>query len=158
MAMRNAGSAEFATRRSSAQPSHLGRQGVREPPVSLTIDEDQLRRIEIALAVEPAPPAISGCLGGPTPVRSRSSLNDQPWPRSQSINVLRPMRMERSASRRPTISFSVMSLRSPSMPKTKSTCSSRREPPLRPCGRGDNSPIFARAIQRIALHRFPDAL
>jgi len=61
------------------------------------------------------------------------------------------MRIERAASRRSTISFSVISLRSSIIAKTKSACSSRREPPFRPCGRGDNSPIFARAIQRIAL-------
>jgi len=61
------------------------------------------------------------------------------------------MRIERSALRRSTISFNVMSLRSSIMPTMKAAYSSRRETRRRPYGRGVNSPIFARAIQRIAL-------
>jgi hypothetical protein len=37
------------------------------------------------------------------------------------------------------------------IPTMKPAYSSRREPRRRPCCRGANSPIFARAIQRIAL-------
>lgn len=72
-------------------------------------------------------------------------MNVQPWPRSPSLKALRPMRIERSTLRRSTISFSVMSLRSSIMRKTKSAYASMRESRLRPCGRGDNSPIFDRA-------------
>jgi hypothetical protein len=78
-------------------------------------------------------------------------LNVQPCPRSQSLKVLRPMRIDCSASRRATISFSVMSGHTSIIPTMKPAYSSRREPRRRPCCRGANSPIFARAIQRIAL-------
>jgi hypothetical protein len=61
------------------------------------------------------------------------------------------MRMERSVSRRSTISFNVMSLRSSIIPTMKSAYLSRREPRRRPWARGVSSPIFARAIQRMAL-------
>lgn len=144
MAMRYAGPAAFAARRSSSQTRHLGRQAG-------LIDEDELRRIEIELTVEPVPASLQDVGAILLQYMCGLFLNVQPWPRSQSLKVLRPMCTERSASRRSTISFSVMSLRSSIMPKTKSAYPSRREPLLRPCRRGDTSPIFARAIQRIAL-------
>jgi hypothetical protein len=53
MAMGNGGPASFAARRSPSQPGHLRGCRVREPRVSLTIDEDQLLWIEVELAVEP---------------------------------------------------------------------------------------------------------
>ena len=102
VAVWHAGPAAFAPRRPSAQTSHLGRQ-------SGFIDEDQLRRIEVELAVEPgaaAPQDVGAvllqCMRG-------LFLNVQPWPRSQSLKALRPMRIDRSAASRSTISFSVMS-------------------------------------------------
>lgn len=144
MTMRHAGSTAFAARRPSSQTRHLGRQ-------ARLMDEDQLRWVEIELAVEPIPPPFQDVGAVLLQCVCGLFLNVQPWPRRQSLKALRPMRIERSASRRSTISFSVMSLRASTMPKTKSAYSSRREPRFRPCGRGDNSPIFDRAIQRFAL-------
>jgi hypothetical protein len=65
--------------------------------------------------------------------------------------VLRLIRTDRSAASRTTISFSVMSLRPSTSSTMKAPCSSSRDAWPRPCGRGFDSPIFARAIHRIAL-------
>jgi hypothetical protein len=78
-------------------------------------------------------------------------LNVQPWPRSQSLKALRLIGTDWPAASRSTISFSVMSFRSSIIPTIKASCASRLEARRRPCGRGDRSPIFARAIHRIAL-------
>ena len=115
------------------------------------IDEHELRRIEVELAVEPVPAPLQNvgaillqCVRG-------LFLNVQPWPRSQALKALRLIRTDCSATSRSTISFSVMSLRSSISPTMKASCASRLEARRRPCGRGASSPIFARAIQRIAL-------
>src|SRR5690606_12976797 len=115
------------------------------------VDEDQLRRIEVELAVEPGSATLHDvgtvllqCVCG-------LFLNVQPRPRSQALNALRLIRTDRSPKSRSTISFSVMSLRSSMSPTMKASCASRLETRRRPCGRGASSPIFARAIQRIAL-------
>lgn len=82
-------------------------------------------------------------------------LNVQPCRPSQALKALRLIFTDCSPSSRSTISFSVMSLRSSIIPMTKPLCASRLEARRRPCGRGANSPIFARAIQRIALDTPP---
>jgi hypothetical protein len=140
----HAGPASLAARRSSAQACHLGRQ-------TGLIDEDETGGIEVELAVEPGLPALQDvgtlllqCVCG-------LFLNDQPRPRSQSLNVLRPMRMDRSDRSRSTISSSVMSRHSSIIPTMKSAWPSSRDPRRRPCGLGAVSPSRALPIQRIAL-------
>ncbi len=78
-------------------------------------------------------------------------LNVQPCRPSQALKALRLIRADRSTASRSTISFSVMSLRSSINPTMKALCASRLDARRRPCGRGVRSPIFARAIHRIAL-------
>lgn len=51
----------------------------------------------------------------------------------------------------PSISLSVMPLRSSVSPTMKASRASRLEERLRPGRRSANSPIFARAVQRVAL-------
>ena len=99
MAVRHAGPAALAKRRTTAQPSHLGRQAG-------LVDEHQFCRIEIELAVEPGAAAAQDVGAVLLQCMCGLFLNVQPCPRSQSLKVLRPMRIERSASRRSTISFS----------------------------------------------------
>jgi hypothetical protein len=81
----------------------------------------------------------------------RTFLNVHPWPRSHALKALRLIRTDGPANSRSTISFSVMSLRSSISPTMKASCASRLEARRRPCGRGASSPIFDRAIHRIAL-------
>jgi hypothetical protein len=110
----------LAMRRSSTQAGHLcGEAGL--------VDEHELRRIEIELAVEPVPAPLQDvgaillqCVRG-------LFLNVQPWPRSQALKALRLIRTECSALSRSTISFSVMSLRSSISPTMKASCASRLE-------------------------------
>jgi hypothetical protein len=144
MAMRHACPTAFTAWRTTAQARHLGRQAG-------LIDEHEFCRIEIGLAVEPGAAALQDvgtillqCMRG-------LFLYVQPWPRSHALNALRLIRTDRSAASRTTISFSVMSLRSSITPTMKASCSSSRDARPPPCGRGFNSPIFARAIHRIAL-------
>src|SRR5690606_10806240 len=105
------------------------------------INEDQLRWVEIELNVEPGAAALQDVGAILLQCMCGLFLNVQPCPRSQSLKALRAMRIEHSASRRSTISFSVMSLRSSIIPTMKSANPSRREPRRRPCGRGVNPPI-----------------
>lgn len=141
--MRHAGPAALAARGSSTHAGHLcGEAGL--------IDGHELRRFEVELAVEPvdAPLAYIGairlqCVRG-------LFLNVQPRPRSRALKALRLIRTDCSATSRSTISFSVMSLHSSVSPTMKASCVSRLEA-RRPYWCGASSPIFARAIQRIAL-------
>ena len=144
MAVRHAGPATLTTWRSSAQTRHLRRQ-------ACLVDEDQLRRIEIELAVEPGLTALQDV--GPVLLQCMCGLflNVHPWARSHALKALRLIRTDRSANSRSTISFSVMSLRSSISPTMKASCASRLDARRWPCGRGASSPIFARAIHRIAL-------
>src|SRR5690606_10008503 len=105
MAMRHAGPAAFTAQRAATQAGHLGRQ-------PRLIDEDQLRRVEIELAVEPGLPSLQDvgavllqCVRG-------LFLYLHPRPRSQALKALRLIRTDCSAASRSTISFNVMSLRS----------------------------------------------
>jgi hypothetical protein len=87
MAMRHAGTATLAARRSSALPRHLRGQ-------TRLIDEDQLRRIEVDLAVEPVPAALQDvgavllqCVRG-------LFLYVQPRRPSQALSALRLIRTD----------------------------------------------------------------
>lgn len=141
MAVWHTGPAAFTARGTITQPRHLRRQ-------SCLINDDQLRWVEIELIVE---------LGAATSQDVRAILlqcmcglflNFQPCPRSQSFRGLRPVRIERSTSRRSTISFSVMPLRSSIIPTKKSRkFVEARSPPslLRPrCRLADLGPCDPR--------------
>ena len=78
-------------------------------------------------------------------------LNAQPRRPSQVLSALRLIRTDCSLSGRAIISLSVKCLCSSISPATKASCATRLEDRRRTYGRGDSSPIFARAIQRIAL-------
>jgi hypothetical protein len=88
MAVRHAGPASLAARCSSAQPRHPGRQAG-------LVDEDETSGVEVELTVEPGLPALQDV--GTLLLQCMCGLfsNVQPRPRSQSLNVLRPMRMDR---------------------------------------------------------------
>ena len=103
--MRDAGPTTLAARRSSTQAGHLrGQSGL--------IDEDQSRRIEIELAIEPVPASLQD-IGALLLQRVGGLfLNVQPCRPSQALKALRLIRTDCSLSSRSTISFSVMSLRS----------------------------------------------
>ncbi|SMD09051.1 hypothetical protein SAMN06297251_12553 [Fulvimarina manganoxydans] len=51
--MGNSGATSLSAFGAPSQPCHLGVQAVREPRVSLTIDEDELSRVKIGLFFEP---------------------------------------------------------------------------------------------------------
>jgi hypothetical protein len=142
--MRHARSAALAAWRTSPKSGHLGRQ----PGL---VDEDQLCGIEIKLAVEPGLPPLQDVGAVLLQCVCGLFLKVQPRPRSQALEALRLIRTDCSATSRRTISFSVMSLRFSTSPTMKVSCASRLEARRRPRGRGANSPIFARPIQRIAL-------
>ncbi len=78
-------------------------------------------------------------------------LKVQPRFRSQTSSALRPIDTARSSYNRRTISLSVMSFASSIMRTMKSSWASRREPPRRPCLKGDNRPARALAIQAMAV-------
>jgi hypothetical protein len=144
MAMWHASPAAFTAWRTSPQTRHLGRQ-------SGLIDEDELCRIEIELAVEPGAAALQDVGAILLQCMCGLFLYVQPRLRSQALNALRLIRTDCPSKSRTTISFSVMSLRSSISSTMKASCPSSRDARRRPCGRGFNSPIFARAIHRIAL-------
>ena len=121
MAMWHAGPAALTVWRSSTQAGHLGRQ-------ARFIDEHQLRRIEIELAVEPGPTALQD-IGAVLLQRMRGLfLNVQPWLRNQALQALRLICTDCVTTSRSTISFNVMSLCSSISPTMKASCASRLDP------------------------------
>jgi hypothetical protein len=119
--------------------------------VRLTIDEDQLLRIEIELTIKPDAPALQDIRPVLLQRMCGLFLNVQPRPRSQAPSALRLIFTCRSAHKRPTISSSVTSLRSSISATTNASCASSADGRRQPCGRDVSSPSFALAIQRIAV-------
>jgi hypothetical protein len=108
------GAASISARGSSAKPGHLRAQ-------ACFINEDEARRIEIELAVEPVLATLQEigtlllqCMCG-------LFLKVQPRFRSQTSSALRPIDTALSSCNRWTISLSVMSFASSIMPKMKSS-------------------------------------
>ncbi|TCM78536.1 hypothetical protein EV291_105158 [Rhizobium sp. BK068] len=144
MAVRHASSTTLAANCTSAQTCHLRRE-------TGLVQEDQLLRIEIELAIKPGTsplqdirPILLQCMCG-------LFLNVHPRRCSQAPSALRLMPTCRSTDRRSTISSSVTSLRSSIISTTNASCASKLEDLRQPCGRDVDSPSLALAIQRIAV-------
>ncbi|TCL87296.1 hypothetical protein C8J38_1311 [Rhizobium sp. PP-WC-2G-219] len=108
------------------------------------VNEHQLCRIEIELAVEPVSATLQDVGAVLLQCMCGLFLNVQPRRQSQALKALRLIRTDCSPTSRSTISFNVMSLRSSISPTMKTSCPSRLELRRRRCGRGASSPILAR--------------
>lgn len=144
MAMRHTGSATVASKCTSAQTCHLRRKAG-------FVYEDEFVRIEVELTIEPDAPALQDIRPVLLQCMCGLFLNVHPRPRSQAPSALRLILNCRSMDKRPTISSSVISLRSSISSTTNASCASSADGRLQPCGRDVGSPSFALAIHRIAV-------
>ena len=144
MPVRYASSATLASKGTSPQTCHLRRE-------SGFVDEDQLLRIEIKLAIKPDAPPLQDIRPVLLQCMCGLFLNVHPRPRSQAPSALRLIFTCRSRDKSSTISSSVTSLRASMRATTNASCASSTDGRLHPCGRAVGSPSFALAIQRIAV-------